>query len=439
MFALMVGLGEVYFVAAAARISASPLELGLVVGLPLAAGGLGSLVALTLIGRLRKRRAVVLLAVALQLTSLVALAGLAATARLTPSLLIACACLYHASGMAAGTAWSSWFGDLVPEEERGRFFSSRARRVQAAMCIGLAGGGFGLQWLEQPLASDAGPRLTGFAVLFALAAAARLCSFVLLFRSREPEFTGLGSPRQLARFVRTRKGSLAWRVLTVGAVLQLVTYLASPFFAPFMLMGLKLSYVEYMAATLTVVVAKVLVLPRWGVLVDEVGARRAYALAAVMVALVPLPWLWANSLLWVLVAQAFSGASWASYEISVFTVQLDASVRRTRPMVFAAQSVLNGSAQLAGSTLGGIALAAMSGRWQAVFALSLALRLCVALAVPWLIPHLGSGPRSRRQLALRLIGFRAHGGASFRPVDPPASGPEAPRPPGAAARDGGPG
>lgn len=73
--------------------------------------------------------------------------------------------------------------------------------------------------------------------------------------------------------------------------MQLGTYVASPFFVPFMLQELRLTYFEYTMATLTVVAAKSVFLPAWGPVVDGHGPRAVYPLAALLTALIPIPFI----------------------------------------------------------------------------------------------------------------------------------------------------
>lgn len=435
-FALMVGLGETFFIAAAVRVGASAFQLGIVVGLPLAAGGLGAMGSVLLLRRFGARKPVVLGAVGIQIAALIAIAWSALSGVLDAALLIALVCLYQSCAMVAGTAWNSWFADLVPAEIRGRYFATRQRTVAFATCLGLLGGGLSLQWLEGGSQAVDGP-LRGFALLFTLAAVARIGSFALLLRSDEPRHATLAGFARLRSFTRTEVGHTALRLVLLGAALQFVTYLASPFFVPFMLQGLGFSYLEYTTATLAVVIAKMALLPRWGRLVDEFEPRRAYPLAAVFVAVVPLPWLWANGLGWVLLAQMMSGFAWASYEVSFLTLLLDSTKRRTRPHMFAMHTLANGTAQFAGALLGGMALAAASGNFRFVFGLSMVLRLIVVLSIRAAAPGLRLEPRARRTLALRLVGFRVHGGFSVRPVTSEAGEDETPSRPRTPSEDAG--
>jgi len=418
-YALMVGFGETYFLADAVRLGASTLEQGLVVTLPLFTGAAGSLLALRLMAGLARRRPLVIGTTFAQSLLLAALAGADAWGAMTPRILIGASCLYHMCGQAAGTAWSSWYGDLVPPEVRGRYFSRRNRFVHLATCLGLVGAGVLLQTREPGAAGEvvAGAGGAGFRAIFVIAAAARLVSSLLLAVSPEPRFRGIEPPARMLRFLATRRGGRAWRLLGTGASLQLLVYIGSPYFAPFMLEALHFTYLQYMAATVTVVVFKVAFVRAWGRLVDSHGARQVYAAAALAVALVPLPWLWAGGLGWVVVAQAMSGASWAGYEVSLFSGLLESSTKGTRPYLFSGLNVLNGSAQLLGGLAGAVCLDLFSGAFRAVFAVTLVARLALAVLVPRLIPPPRAGDAiGRGAVLMRVIGFRPHGGLVHRPI-----------------------
>jgi MFS family permease len=418
VYAFMVGLGEVYFLADAIRLGASPLAQGLIVSLPLFVGAAGPLLALRLLPRLTARKPLVLAAAVGQALMLALLAAGDATHTLSPGLLIALVCLYQVCGQAAGTTWASWFGDLVPRTIRGRYFSRRNRAAYLGTFVGLLVGGLFLHYIEPGRAADAlADSGRGFVVLFGLASAFRLVSVGLLAASAEPVFHGISGRVRVTRFFASQRGTSAWRLVLMVAALQYAVYIASPYFQPFMLGELKFTYVQYMLASLTVIVMKVAFLPAWGTLIDQYGARQLGSLAALLLALVPLPWLWANGLGWVLVAQAFSGFSWAGFELAEFTLLLETSYRSTRLHVFAALRVGNGLAQLLGGLTGALLLK-LSVELQALFAISLVARLLVAVSFLRLLPPARRGaPTIRRhELLLRVIGIRPNGGVVHRPV-----------------------
>ncbi len=420
LYAVMVGFGDTYFLADAVRLGASALEQGLVITLPLFGGALGSVLAVRwLMARPRRKHVVVAGALA-QAGVLGVLALLHHLQAMTPALLIGLVVVHQAGGQCAGTGWSSWYGDLIPSAVRGRYFGVRSRFVYLATCLSLVASGVLLHWLEPGRAGavPAGTGGGGFVAAFSVAALARLASALLLATSHEPAFRGLPDAAWTRRFLRTSRGRAAWRLVLVGGLMQLCVYVGSPYFGPYMLKELEFSYLQYMAATVCVVLLKVATLPMWGRSIDAYGGRSIYGLAALLVGLVPIPWLWADGLVWVLIAQGLSGLSWAAYEVSFFSLALEATYKSTRPYLFAAQNVIQGSAQLLGGLLGALLLGAVGQAWLLVFAVSAAARTLVALAVPYVVPRLKARPDVRkRELLLRVVGIRPHSGVMHRPLE----------------------
>ncbi len=429
VYAVMVGLGEAYFLADAVRLGATPAQIALLVGLPLAVGAAGPVLALRLLRVLGRRKPVVVGAAAGQVAILFLLAGLDATGRTTTDLLIAISTAYQICAQSAGTAWSSWFGDLVPAPERGRYFATRNRGAYAGTLLGLVVGGLILNRFEPARAGVAGAvGGTGFALVYLLAGLSRCVSLGLLVASREGRFSGMPDRTRVVRFLRTERGTGAWRLVLLIGLLQVTVYLASPFFNPFMLEELAFTYLEYMAASACLVVAKVLVLPLWGRWIDRHGSQGALARGGLMLALVPLPWVFVNDLWGVLLCQALSGFAWSGFEVSSFSLLLELGYRRMRPTIFAAQSVVTGSAQLLGS-LAGSALLSAAVDARHIFALSSALRVVVVVLLIRLLPRRAPGvqaPASRPRF--RIVGFRPGSGLARRPIDepdPPTDGPDA--------------
>ena len=426
-YALMVGAGEVYFLADAVRLGATPLQQALVVTLPLCVGTLGPVMSLGLLGRFRRRKPVVVTAASLQAALLLSIVVVDLSGRLSPNALIGLACGYQIFSQAAGTAWASWYGDVVPGRIRGRYFATRNQIAQLATSASLVAAGLLLQGLEPGAAGAvaAGAGGLGYAIIFGSAAAFRIVSVSLLAMSPEPPPELLSNRHETLAFARSNDALPVRRILLFAAAMQLTVYLASPYFGPFMLEELRLSYTEYMAGSVAVVVLKFASLTSWGRLVDRYGARSVFLLAAVLVALVPLPWLWTRGVALVIVAQALSGLSWGGHELSQFSLLLETSPTRSRLHVFAMMSVLTGLAQLLGSLLGGWLLIAVDRRFAVLFVVSAGARLLVALSAPQVIPsEIGARTIGRRRMFLRLLGFRASGGVESRPIavdeEPPA-------------------
>lgn len=416
LYALMVGLGEAYFLADAVRLGASPAQIALLVGLPLAIGAAGPILALRSLAWLGRRKPVVVGAALGQAALLFLLAALHASASSTVELLIALATLYQVTAQCAGTAWSSWYGDLVPAAERGRYFASRNRGAYAGTMLGIVCAGLVLSWFE-PARAGAAEAIGGggFALAYVLAGLSRCVSVGLLLASREGRFSGMPGRARVVRFLRTERGTGAWRLVLLVGLLQVAVFSASPFFNPYMLQELEFTYVEYMAASAVAVAIKVFVLPWWGRRIDRHGAQRTLAHGGLLLALVPLPWIFVSDLWGVLLCQALSGVAWSGFEVGNFSLLLELGYRRMRPTLFAAHSVVTGSAQLAGSLLGGALLQSTTDT-RAVFGLSGALRIAAVVLLVRLLPRSPLiARRSRPQF--RIAGFRAGTGMAQRPVE----------------------
>lgn len=418
-YALMVGAGEVYFLADAVRLGATSLEQALVITLPLCVGTVGPLMSLGLLGRFGRRKPIVVTAATTQALILFTIVSADARGTLSPRVLIGCASAYQICAQAAGTAWASWYGDLVPARIRGRYFATRTRIAQVATSGSLIVAGLLLQRLEPGAPGTVAPGAggLGYALIFAAAGVFRLVSAGLLAASPEPPVESPTDRGETFVFARAEEALPVRRILLFAAALQLTVYMASPYFGPFMLEELRLTYAEYMAGSVAVVAMKFTSLPSWGRMIDRYGARAVFLLAAVLVALVPLPWLWVHGVAMVIAAQALSGLSWGGHEVSQFSLLLESSPARSRVHVFAMMSVLTGIAQLLGSLLGGWLLMAADRRFAVVFMVSTACRLGVALAAPRVIPpRVGARGIGRRRLFLRLLGFRVSGGMESRPI-----------------------
>lgn len=411
----MVGCAETWFVVDAIRLGASAFEQALVVGLPLGIGAIGPMLALRLMRSVDSRRRLVAAFTSLQSLALLLMALLDALGRQTPTMLIAGASLYQIAGQGASPPWTSWYGDLVPERMRGNYFARRMKAVQATICASMVVAGITLQALEPRLVFGAAttawwPEFAvpgrGFALIFLLAGLSRAASTVLLLLSPEPAFAGLATAGKMIQFLRTARGNNTWRLILGSAGFYAVVYLSGSFVLPFLAQELHFSYLMLMAALALQIALKAALQSRFGVWIDRHGARAVWLLGAIGCALVPLPYLWAEGWPWVFLSQFVAGLTWGCFEIALFVLLLQTTFRATRPHAIAAQTGLNGLAQLTGSLLGGLILTATGRNFRLLFLISIALRCGLALWLPRLVrPRQGGGDLGARALLRRMAGI----------------------------------
>jgi hypothetical protein len=300
--------------------------------------------------------------------------GTALAGEAEPLLLFAIGAAYWGSGMATGPAWNAWVGTLVPGRLRARFFARRSRLAQAALFVGIVVGGYTLEWGKQ---ND--QLFLAFAALFAFAGLARLISSRCL--ATQSEAAGLAAriePIRMREVVRALRGRDAGRVVVWLLAMQVVVNLAAPFFAPYMLGPLGLSYDGFMLLTATSFVSRVAVLPLLGRLAERGRAVRLLRWGALGIVPLPALWLVSDDFYFLLGLQAFAGCAWAAVELATLLVFFDGLAQETRTSVLALYNVGSAAAVGAGSLLGvGIftVLDAGLAAYFALFALSSIARL----------------------------------------------------------------
>ncbi|MBI4574938.1 MAG: hypothetical protein HY722_01605, partial [Planctomycetes bacterium] len=249
LFCAMVGVAEQYLVPFAVSLGAGPGEVALLVGLPLLAGSLGQLWAPALVRRTGSRRQVVHALALLQATAWLPISLLAwrGPSALALAALIVAVVAYQAAGHFIGPIWTDWMGDLVPLDGRGRYFGRRNLWCGLVNVATFLGTGLALAALA-PGGRGVTPAYAGlFLAGFFLRAGSALC----LGAQAEPvppragEALGAGVREALESLfrgagVRGLKRGIALLVLMAFSV-----HVAVPFFTPYLLRELALSYGTY--------------------------------------------------------------------------------------------------------------------------------------------------------------------------------------------------
>jgi MFS family permease len=414
-FSVMVGAGETYVPAFALAMGLGDVRAGLLATLPILAGGVFQLLTPAGVVRLGSYRRWVVGCALLQALAFAPLVVGALLGRIAALWVFAAAVAYWAFGMATSPAWNAWVGTVVPAERRARFFARRARWGQVALLAGVLGGGAFLEWARGPSAA--------FAALFVLAGGARLLSARLLARQSEPatlvDSHELDSPWR------------AWRDLARGGTRRLLFYLlavqaavhvAAPYFTPYMLGPLGLSYGGYTVLTAAAFVARIAVLPLLGRFSQARGHRALLWSGALGVTPLPALWLVSDDFFYLLGVQLLAGASWAAFELATVLAFFEELEPKRRASVLALFNLANAAAMGVGCVAGGwlLAHAGGGGVYAVVLLASTALRLA---SLPFLraVPPLARPPLPAPE---RVLALRPSLGAVQRPVT--SALPEAP-------------
>lgn len=406
----MVGVGETYLPAFVLAIGLGEVFAGLTATIPMLAGACLQLAAPALIRRIGSHRRWVICCALIQAACFVPLVAAAIVGRAPWVVVLLVATVYWGAGMATSPAWNTWMSRAVPRSLRAHFFSRRTRIAQMAVLTGLLTGGLVLH-----LASTRGMAVSGFAILFGVACCARLTSSTFLARQCEPRVPARVDERvSLIRFagrLRRPEGHLLAYMLAA----QVMTQLAAPFFTPYMLGELKLSYPTYIMLLGTAFLAKATAMPHMGRWAHRFGAKSLLWVAGI--GIVPLPALWmvSASPLYLAGLQILSGMMWAGYEFATFLLLFDTIRDEERTSVLTTYNWLNAMAIATGSILGGVLLKAGGvGQWAylLVFLVSSSGRL---LTLP-LLRTVSEVPPIFAWMGFRTLAVRPSAGSVDRPI-----------------------
>jgi MFS family permease len=259
----------------------------------------------------------------------------------------------------AGTVWTSWVSDLVPEERRGRFFGLRNGILGAVGVLAAYAGGRGMDWLKAH-----GHELTGYALAVGLAAAFGTVSTLLLIKQPEPPLPD----RPELDLKATLTGPLhepQFRRLTVFlAVWFLTGTLASPFYMVHLMTNLRFSFTAIGVYSVIGGGLGVLFQLFWGRVIDRFGSRPVTVVNFALVGMMPLLWLFATPSfrLPIWLDAVMNGVVWTGGSLGLWNLLLDlADHPEHKESYFAIYGVVTGIGAFTASLLAGAIAHVLSG------------------------------------------------------------------------------
>ncbi len=349
-FSVMVGAGESYIPAFALAAGLGEITAGLVATLPMLVGAAFQLVTPAAVRWLGSSRRWVVLCASAQAASFAPLVIAALSGRLSRPVLFLAAALYWGFGMATGPAWNTWVTQIVPRRIRSRFFAARSRWSQVAVLSGLLAGGLALE-----AGSGAERPLPIFAALFGTALLARAVSSRFLASQSEP---GAAPPEPLrlspAAFWAVFRDPAHGSLLVYMMWVQLAVQISAPYFTPFMLGPLALSYAEYAVLIGIPFVSRIVALPALGSLAHRSGSRRVLWIASLGIVPLPSLWLVSHNFVWLAAVQVCSGIAWGAYELATLLVFFEHIDERARTSVLSLFNVAAALAVVTGAGCGSL-------------------------------------------------------------------------------------
>lgn len=351
-FGLQSAFGESFLGPYGVYLGASKPLVALLSTLPLLFGAILQPLALKLMARFRNRpKLVCLLTLAQSFTWLPIIA--IGFGEMSPAMrgltLLGATIVFYLTGMMAGPIWNSLIGDLL--EPQNRIDALSRRNVYTGSCMLF---GFLVVSYLLRVADDKHMLLFGFVVTFSLAALSRLVSSIMLSRHPNPTYESPDVDSfSFWQFLERSYESNFLKFVLFVAVTNLAIHISAPFITVYFLRDLRLDYTDYSLAIGSGFFFQLLVMRRWGSILQEVGSRRVLMISTVGFAVTPFLWLVSADLWWLCFVSGIRGALGAGYQLSVSTFLFDAVTPAKRARCAAYQSIINNFSIVVGALCGG--------------------------------------------------------------------------------------
>jgi len=327
----------------------------------------------TLVERLGRRKPVVLASAtgARTILLLLALAPFAVSGQPAVYLVIALVMVRSASVHLGVPAWSSVMADLVPVSRRGRYFSSRSIAMVASGMITTLLFGQLISRVREPL---------GYQLAFGAAFLIGAVATYWFSRIEEPPLApapARSAGTSLVSWSQLKQHGGFLTFCAVAALWNFSVSMGGPFFSVYLVEGLGAT--AGLVGTF-IILSSLSALPGhrlFGTLIDRWGARRVHVLTGLLIPVLAVGWVFAQSPWHVVPLYLIGGFLWAGYGVASLNVQLSLvpAARRARFTALLSVVVLLGLA--AGAAVGG--LIAENWGYRAAFVATGIGRLAAAL------------------------------------------------------------
>lgn len=379
-FSVMVGVGETYIPAFVLALGLGEIAAGMAASVPMLMGAILQVISPWAAARIGSNRRWVIGCVILQALSFVPLIVTALIGHASVFFIFAVVAIYWAAGQGSSPAWNAWMETVVPSRVRPNFFAFRTRLGQAGVLAGFVLGGFTLQYGKM-----LGNPLPWFAAIFAVAAICRLISAQYLVRQHESQ-TELRKPRNVSAgqlWGRIRAGK-SERVLLYFLAVQISVQVSGPYFTPYMLKQLHLSYAEFVLLLASSFLGKILVLPMMGRIAYRFGTRTLLWVGGIGIIPVSGLWLYTDTFAAMVALQFLAGAVWAAYELAMALLFFETVRSDERTSILTKFNLANAAGLCIGALIGGTVLKTLGQCPEAylfIFGLSSLFRACSLLVL----------------------------------------------------------
>ena len=333
--------GGMFLIGYALKLGAGDVQIGLLSTIPMLCVVM-QLLSSALVERGVSRRKMTIVGSLLNVSGwtliiLIPYAMTGASANMKVSALIAIIAAVMLSWHVAGNARGSWLGDLIPAGYRGTFFGRSIMFWGIVGTVFAIGEGFFLDKVR-------GMGLGAFSVLFGFGMLFGLASALLFLPQPDMPLTGQASSGGYRKMAAQTLANKPLMIVMMYAVLWSMQGIAGPFYATYLLRDLKIPFVHLGLLNATFMVTLLAFSPFWGRIADRYGCRPVLIFCTLIIAPLPLVWVWLTDARWVYVAippiNLVAGFAAGGVSVALSTLVYKVTPEAGRSVQFAIYSVL---------------------------------------------------------------------------------------------------
>lgn len=415
-YSIKLGFGESFFLAYLTFFKASNIELGLAGSLPQALGSLSQLFSGFFLKVFKSRKITVCINVLFENLMFIPMILTFFMGNFKAVYFIIFLSLYWIFGMILGPSWSSWMGDLVHENMKGKYFGARNRLNGFAAFFSFVIAGLILYFFN-----NTDNQYIGYVIIFIIAFISRFISLIFLTKKYEPKYQyKIESRLNIKDFISNAKITNFGILSLYICLMNFSVMMSSSFFTPYMLKDLKFSYLIYTIVLASSMVFKNIFMPLWGRIIDKYGTKIILSITGFLLPIIPVLWLLSDKVIFIILFQIYSGIVWAGFELSSFNFIFDATTSKNRINCISVHNIFNGLSILLGGIIGGLIVKFNDIFWSKylfIFLVSGILRLIVSIIfVPRLKEVREVEKISYKDLFLRIISTMVTKGVIYNPI-----------------------
>ncbi|MDI9637365.1 MFS transporter [Kamptonema cortianum] len=309
------------------------------------------------------------------------------------------------------STYNEWIGHIVPERNRGWYFS---QRTLISTIVGMAAGLIGARVLDVFRANDNASQ--GFAIIFGIGWVCGMISMFFFGRMSDTkrENTVRSSAAEMLNVVKEPLRDTNFRkVLLFVGIFAISQGFAGNLFAAFALESLKMDFFVLQFTSVAAALGTVLMVKTWGYVADRMGNRPLLILLCIGATFTPLLWVACfpgydlrNNII-LIGGHVFNGIVWSGIGISQMNLYLSTSRPESRANYLASALTINAIALAVSPLMGAFCMSTLRAwlndpvlAYKTVFLMVVLLRIASLLLV---IPIREKGSIGIRETVKQLI------------------------------------